>query len=85
MNTPPTVDVDGHVTDSDDTQTPIVNFTPTDADDAPADADLPLCMQPGWDPMTPGREAQAAFLDACIAEGIDDRDADPDGYWATQW
>lgn len=47
--------------------------------------DLPLSMQPGWDPMTPGREAQAAFLDACIAEGVDDREADPDGYWSTQW
>lgn len=47
--------------------------------------DLPLCMQPGWDPMTPGREAQARFLDACTTEGIDARDVDPDGFWSNQW
>lgn len=44
--------------------------------------DLPLCMQPGWDPMTPGRDAQARFLDACIAEGVDAREVDPEGYWS---
>lgn len=47
--------------------------------------DLPLSMQPGWDPMTPGREAQARFLDACIAEGVDSREVDPDGYWSDQF
>ena len=47
-----------------------------------SDNDLPECMRPGWDPMTPGREAQARFLDACYAEGVDPRDVDPDGYWS---
>lgn len=50
-----------------------------------AEQDLPLCMQPGWDPMTPGREAQARFLDACFAEGVDPREVDPDGFWADAW
>lgn len=75
---------DGHLytfTDPDTTD----DTTPTVNDADTITNDLPLSMQPGWDPMTPGREAQAAFLDSCIAEGIDDREADPDGYWSTQW
>jgi hypothetical protein len=47
--------------------------------------DLPLSMQPGWDPLTPGREAQSRFLNSCIAEGVDPREVDPDGYWSDQF
>lgn len=32
--------------------------------------DLPECMRPGWDPLTPAREAQRRYEDACIAEGV---------------
>lgn len=45
------------------------------------DNDLPECMRPGWDPMRPAREAQARFLDACLAEGVDPYEADPDGHY----
>lgn len=44
--------------------------------------DLPECMRPGWDPLTPGREAERRFLDACIEHGVDPRELDPDGYWS---
>lgn len=47
--------------------------------------DLPECMQPGWDPMRPGREAERRFLDACYAEGVDPREVDPEGHFAGQF
>jgi hypothetical protein len=31
------------------------------------ESDLPICMQDGWDPFTPGREWRARLLDAAIA------------------
>lgn len=64
-------------------------LTPPDpaAPTAPADIDndLPESMRPGWDPRTPGREAERRFLDACAAEGVDPREVDPDGYWSGGW
>lgn len=31
------------------------------------ESDLPLCMQEGWDPFTPGREMRTRLLEAAIA------------------